>query len=808
MMLRLQQQEEALAQRKKLQEAEMELYRARTDELRNGLTDAAGLQDIMGGNGQTPVADENTPVGAAGPEGAPLQSRDLSPSSAPSLPEGSFPTSQAGGKVQAWQRNNNPGNLRVPGKNAFQSFPDMDSGLAALSKQLYIDGTKHGIKTLAQFFKKYAPETDGNDPVAYAAGASKRLGIGPNDPVDLTDPSFRAKLMPLITEVETGRRGLFPADRYAKAAGVQEAVAQPQHGDAVSAPDGQDVPNGGLGMSNILAAAGNSMSDAGPGYAMQGAQATPQAADQAAGMNPAIAQRVAQTPQTNYGMRAVLPQQTGSQAPQSRGALNDAINQRWQLIQARKQQVQSFQPTSKAGMAQKAQYLQQLDQAERDLLTRAQQAQTKREEMERQAIKDSRSDRNESRANATQDRAVQANDRANSLAAEQIKQHQITNGLNQARFGQDQAKEWGKQIDDNAKQFSEVPNTQVDPATGETRDKASIVDPSKFNTLKSAIVAHYGEGSFDEQGNFTPSWNASNKDYSDIATKMGTFSSIYDELKQQAKLRYLASNPAAQEALKNAKDPDQIRDIQNQFLTPQVDAAIAKGITPQVLFSELDRRWAQAHPESQPKNDASAGSPGPQPQEPPAPSSPEVSGQTGQTTVPTPRPTSQQTPLPLPIDPGEPDMAGQFVNQGDASVVPSDPGLGSNAPARLPTPREIQIDLENKANQDWWNDKAQGIMGALKATFGGDVPDTSQDAMSNDLAQRFDDAAGSTGASTGPAPTTSLGMASLFDAFKPKDTTAEVLNKYQSATPEERAYLDQMYPQLKNLSDSLMGAGM
>lgn len=85
--------------------------------------------------------------------------------------------------------NNNPGNLRkwpgYPVEHGFAKFPDWATGLMAL-KTLLKNAAK-GISpsyspnmSLYQFFEKYAPSNDNNNPFVYASFVAKRMGVGTN----------------------------------------------------------------------------------------------------------------------------------------------------------------------------------------------------------------------------------------------------------------------------------------------------------------------------------------------------------------------------------------------------------------------------------------------------------------------------------------------------------------------------------------------------------------------------------------------------------------------------------------------------
>lgn len=95
--------------------------------------------------------------------------------------EGYFAPSDRYPKGTASWRNKNPGNLRYAqqvgsiGKdsNNFAIFPTYEEGFAALRRQILAacNGTSKVFKptdTILEFFQKYAPSNDSNDPVSYA----------------------------------------------------------------------------------------------------------------------------------------------------------------------------------------------------------------------------------------------------------------------------------------------------------------------------------------------------------------------------------------------------------------------------------------------------------------------------------------------------------------------------------------------------------------------------------------------------------------------------------------------------------------
>lgn len=144
------------------------------------------------GDGQTLVAVPGA-GGAPGVTGAPL------------------PGGSGAGRAQ---RNNNPGNLRDSGDqwqgmtgkdgDGFLQFATPEAGIRAADINLQNQQKLHGINTLEGLVTKYAPQTDGNDTAAYIATVAKQTGFAPGQPLDLTDPQVRAKILPVMFAVEGG----------------------------------------------------------------------------------------------------------------------------------------------------------------------------------------------------------------------------------------------------------------------------------------------------------------------------------------------------------------------------------------------------------------------------------------------------------------------------------------------------------------------------------------------------------------------------------------------------------------------------
>ncbi len=116
-------------------------------------------------------------------------------------------------------RNNNPGALMPGGKLA--QYPNMQAGLAALDQNLQSYGNQ-GVNTLSGIINKWAPPNE-NNTQAYINDVSSRLGIKPDQPIDLTNPAQRQALSTAIMLHENGPSGVFNS---------QSQQAAPVYGEA------------------------------------------------------------------------------------------------------------------------------------------------------------------------------------------------------------------------------------------------------------------------------------------------------------------------------------------------------------------------------------------------------------------------------------------------------------------------------------------------------------------------------------------------------------------------------------------------
>lgn len=111
-------------------------------------------------------------------------------------------------------RNNNPGNLRFSVANdwlgqvghdagGYVIFDTPAHGLRALAILLSNYQARHGISTLEALVNRYAPSADGNDERAYVLALSAAVGVGPEEPFNIT--AMLAALMAAIIRHENGR---------------------------------------------------------------------------------------------------------------------------------------------------------------------------------------------------------------------------------------------------------------------------------------------------------------------------------------------------------------------------------------------------------------------------------------------------------------------------------------------------------------------------------------------------------------------------------------------------------------------------
>ncbi len=139
-------------------------------------------------------------------------------------------------------RNNNPLNIEAgdfsqsqPGYSGsdgrFAQFNSMDQGTGAADKLLQVYGGK-GINTVGGIVNRWAPPTDNNPTDAYAATVAKSVGVDPNAPIDLKDPSMRQKIIAAMAQFENGK----PMPAAAQPTQVAQAAPQAAQQAPAAAP--------------------------------------------------------------------------------------------------------------------------------------------------------------------------------------------------------------------------------------------------------------------------------------------------------------------------------------------------------------------------------------------------------------------------------------------------------------------------------------------------------------------------------------------------------------------------------------------
>jgi hypothetical protein len=126
--------------------------------------------------------------------------------------------------------NNNPGNIRksdaawhgaVAGSDpVFVTFDTPENGIRAMAKVLLTYQRQHGLDTIAELIERWAPAAE-NDSFAYIDDVATRLGIDPDERIDLANPQILAALCGAIIRHENGRQ---PYAAAILAAGVGAAL--------------------------------------------------------------------------------------------------------------------------------------------------------------------------------------------------------------------------------------------------------------------------------------------------------------------------------------------------------------------------------------------------------------------------------------------------------------------------------------------------------------------------------------------------------------------------------------------------------
>lgn len=111
-------------------------------------------------------------------------------------------------------RLNNPGNLRItmtpwegkitPSKDAeFETFDCIENGIRALGKNLLSYFNFHGLKTIRDIIRRYAPATE-NNTEAYITAVADRTGYDPDANLNLNEYEDLRAIAEAIMDQEQG----------------------------------------------------------------------------------------------------------------------------------------------------------------------------------------------------------------------------------------------------------------------------------------------------------------------------------------------------------------------------------------------------------------------------------------------------------------------------------------------------------------------------------------------------------------------------------------------------------------------------
>lgn len=164
-------------------------------------------------------------------------------------------------------RNRNPGNIEHLAVNKWQGLADPPSdgrfcrftshefGLRALAVLLITYQDRHGLRTLRGIVNRWAPPGE-NDTASYVAAVARRMGIGPDDRIDLHRHDHLRPLLEAIVAHECA--GLtYPAavvQRALTLAGVPPAAPRTLAQVAAATDTGRGaVVVGAAGLATALA---------------------------------------------------------------------------------------------------------------------------------------------------------------------------------------------------------------------------------------------------------------------------------------------------------------------------------------------------------------------------------------------------------------------------------------------------------------------------------------------------------------------------------------------------------------------------
>lgn len=148
-------------------------------------------------------------------------------------------------------RNNNPGNIEdgefaksLPGyagsDGRFAKFDSPEAGTQAQTRLLASYGAR-GFNTVAKIIGRWAPASDGNDVAAYSQFVANKVGVRPDQPLDLNNPQIAGAVAEAIKQFEGGPQTASNGNGGPRIV----AAAQPKPGEGDPPPESGLKPIGG-----------------------------------------------------------------------------------------------------------------------------------------------------------------------------------------------------------------------------------------------------------------------------------------------------------------------------------------------------------------------------------------------------------------------------------------------------------------------------------------------------------------------------------------------------------------------------------
>lgn len=177
------------------------------------------------------------------------------PAAAGTFNVGSAPSAPAGGgagdmSVPRSVRNNNPGNIEKSGikwqgqveggDSRFVTFATYEDGLRAMQQNLLAYQSKHGLNTVDAIIRRWAPAKENGEESTknYVSTVARTLGVAPNAPIDLKDPTTMAAMTQAMANVEAGGQAPTGGGGTRR---VSQASADPFTQNTNGLPNSRDV---------------------------------------------------------------------------------------------------------------------------------------------------------------------------------------------------------------------------------------------------------------------------------------------------------------------------------------------------------------------------------------------------------------------------------------------------------------------------------------------------------------------------------------------------------------------------------------